>query len=151
MSSLQKNKDTFVHAGFVSKINSDSIIVTLEQNIHCEACHVKGTCGVSESSTKEIEVLNSGDLFKINEHVDVILKGTRVDGIYNTDPEKDASAVQFDFISFEDVLKKGLNVMDTTAFTLSQENKLPIVVFDMNKQGNFLSVCQGNNVGTTVS
>ena len=76
MSSLQKNKDTFIHAGFVSKINSDSIIVTLEQNIHCEACHVKGTCGVSESSTKEIEVLNSGDLFKINEHVDVILKKT---------------------------------------------------------------------------
>ena len=76
MSSLQKNKDTFVHAGFVSKINSDSIIVTLEQNIHCEACHVKGTCGVSESSTKEIEVLNSDDVFKINEHVDVILKKT---------------------------------------------------------------------------
>ena len=76
MSSLQKNKDTFVHAGFVSKINSDSIIVTLEQNIHCGACHVKGTCGVSESSTKEIEVLNSDDLFKINEHVDVILKKT---------------------------------------------------------------------------
>jgi sigma-E factor negative regulatory protein RseC len=74
MSSSQKNKDTFVHAGFISKINSDSVIVTLEQNIHCEACHVKGTCGVSESSTKEIEVPNSGDLFKINEHVDVILK-----------------------------------------------------------------------------
>jgi positive regulator of sigma E activity len=74
MSSIQKNKDTFVHAGFISKINSDSIIVTLEENIHCEACHVKGTCGVSESSTKEIEVPNSGDLFKINEHVDVILK-----------------------------------------------------------------------------
>lgn len=74
MSSLQKNKDTFVHAGFISKINSDSVIVTLEQNIHCEACQVKGTCGVSDSSTKEIEVYNSGDLFQINERVDVILK-----------------------------------------------------------------------------
>ena len=74
MSSLQKNKDTFVHAGIISKINSDSVIVTLKQNIHCESCHAKGTCGVSESSNKEIEVPNSSDVFKINEHVNVILK-----------------------------------------------------------------------------
>ena len=66
---------------------------------------------------------------------DVILKGTRVDGIYNTDPEKDKTAIKFDTISFEDVLKKGLKVMDTTAFTLSQENDLPIIVFDMNTKG----------------
>ena len=76
MSSPQKNKDIFVHAGFISKINSDSVIVILEQNIHCESCHVKGTCGVSESSTKEIEVPNSSAFFKINERVDVILKKT---------------------------------------------------------------------------
>jgi uridylate kinase len=82
---------------------------------------------------------------------DVILKGTRVDGIYNTDPEKDAAAVKFDSISFEDVLKKGLKVMDTTAFTLSQENKLPIIVFDMNKKGNLLKVISGENVGTKVN
>lgn len=74
MSSPQKNKDLFVHAGFISKINSDSVVVTLEQNIHCESCHAKGTCGVSESSTKEIEVHNPSDFFKINERVDVILK-----------------------------------------------------------------------------
>jgi sigma-E factor negative regulatory protein RseC len=74
MSSPQKNKDTFIHAGIISKVNSDSVIVTLEQNIHCESCHAKGTCGVSESSTKEIEVPNSGDIFEINEHVNVILK-----------------------------------------------------------------------------
>lgn len=84
-------------------------------------------------------------------HADVILKGTRVDGVYNADPEKDKNAVKFDFISFEDVLKKGLNVMDTTAFTLSQENKLPIVVFDMNKKGNLLKICEGENIGTVVS
>lgn len=84
-------------------------------------------------------------------HADVILKGTRVDGVYNVDPEKDKNAVKFDFISFEDVLKKGLNVMDTTAFTLSQENKLPIVVFDMNKQGNLLKICEGENIGTVVN
>jgi uridylate kinase len=82
---------------------------------------------------------------------DVILKGTRVDGIYTADPEKDASATKFDRISFEDVLQKGLNVMDTTAFTLSQENELPIVVFDMNKAGNLLKICQGENIGTLVN
>ena len=82
---------------------------------------------------------------------DVILKGTRVDGIYNTDPEKDADAVKFDSISFEDVLRKGLKVMDTTAFTLSQENKLPIIVFDMNKRGNLLKVISGENIGTKVN
>ena len=82
---------------------------------------------------------------------DVILKGTRVDGIYNADPEKDSAAVKFDNISFEDVLRKGLKVMDTTAFTLSQENKLPIIVFDMNKKGNLLKVVSGENIGTTVN
>ena len=81
---------------------------------------------------------------------DVILKGTRVDGIYTSDPEKDSKAVKFDFISFDDVLKKGLKVMDTTAFTLSHENNLPIIVFDMNKKGNLLKVVSGENIGTTV-
>ena len=81
---------------------------------------------------------------------DVILKGTRVDGIYTSDPEIDKKAVKFDFITFEDVIRKGLKVMDTTAFTLSQENKLPIIVFDMNKAGNLLKVVSGENVGTTV-
>ena len=82
---------------------------------------------------------------------DVILKGTRVDGVYNAHPEKNKDAVKFDFISFEDVLKKGLNVMDTTAFTLSQENKLPIIIFDMNKEGNLLKVWKGEPIGTTVT
>ena len=84
-------------------------------------------------------------------HADVILKGTRVDGIYTADPEKDPAAVKFDHITFEDVIKKGLNVMDTTAFTLSLENKLPIVVFDMNKKDNLLRICEGQNIGTVVS
>lgn len=82
---------------------------------------------------------------------DVILKGTRVDGVYDSDPEKNASAMKFDTISFEEVLQKGLNVMDTTAFTLSQENKLPIVIFDMNKKGNLEKICQGENIGTVVN
>jgi uridylate kinase len=82
---------------------------------------------------------------------DVILKGTRVDGIYSADPEKDSTAVKFDQISFKDVLLKGLKVMDTTAFTLSQENELPIIVFDMNKKGNLLKVVSGENIGTEVN
>ena len=82
---------------------------------------------------------------------DVILKGTRVDGIYTSDPEKNKDATKFDSISFNDVLRKGLKVMDTTAFTLSQENELPIIVFDMNKKGNLLKVLDGENVGTKVN
>lgn len=82
---------------------------------------------------------------------DVILKGTRVDGIYTADPEKDKTAVKFDHITFDDVLRKGLKVMDTTAFTLSQENQLPIIVFDMNKKGNLYKVVSGENIGTKVN
>lgn len=83
-------------------------------------------------------------------NADVILKGTRVDGIYNEDPEINKKAVKFDSLSFDEVLKKGLKVMDTTAFTLSQENKLPIIVFDMNTKGNLSRIIKGENVGTRV-
>ena len=82
---------------------------------------------------------------------DVILKGTRVDGIYSADPEKDKSATKFDSISFNEVISKGLKVMDTTAFTLSQENELPIVVFDMNTRGNLMRIVLGENIGTMVN
>ena len=82
---------------------------------------------------------------------EVILKGTRVVGIYTADPEKDSSAKRYETISYTEVYERGLNVMDLTAFTLSQENNLPIVVFDMNKPGNLLRVIQGDNVGTLVS
>ncbi|MCB0485650.1 MAG: UMP kinase [Flavobacteriaceae bacterium] len=81
---------------------------------------------------------------------DVILKGTRVDGVYTSDPEKDSTATKFENITFKDVMSKGLKVMDMTAFTLSEENKLPIIVFDMNKKGNLLKVLSGENVGTKV-
>jgi uridylate kinase len=81
---------------------------------------------------------------------ELVLKGTRVDGIYTADPEKDSNATKFDTISYQEVYERGLNVMDMTAITLCQENKLEIVVFDMNKEGNFLKVCQGDTVGTLV-
>ncbi len=81
---------------------------------------------------------------------DVILKGTRVDGIYTSDPEKDPSATKYEEISFEEIFEKGLKVMDMTAFTLCNENNVPIVVFDMNKTGNLLKVAKGEKVGTIV-
>ena len=81
---------------------------------------------------------------------DVILKGTRVDGIYTSDPEKDASASKYEEISFEEIFEKGLKVMDMTAFTLCNENNVPIVVFNMNKSGNLLRVAKGEKVGTIV-
>ena len=84
-------------------------------------------------------------------NADVILKGTRVDGIYNEDPEKNKEAIKFDDISFEETIRKGLKIMDTTAFTLSKENKLPIVVFDMNTKGNLTKVIMGEKIGTKVS
>ncbi|MBI48680.1 MAG: UMP kinase [Crocinitomicaceae bacterium] len=81
---------------------------------------------------------------------DVILKGTRVDGIYTSDPEKDPSASRYDDICFNEVYEKDLKVMDMTAFTLCNENDLPIVVFDMNKEGNLQRIIDGEKVGTTV-
>lgn len=82
---------------------------------------------------------------------DVILKGTRVDGIYDSDPEKNADAVKFNSLSFDEVFEKNLKVMDMTAFTLSHENKLPIIVFDMNKEGNLEKLIDGETIGTLVN
>ena len=82
---------------------------------------------------------------------DVILKGTRVDGIYNEDPNKNSDAFKFEKITFKEAISKGLKIMDTTAFTLSHENKLPIIVFDINQENNLLKVLNGENVGTLVN
>ncbi|MEI7663980.1 MAG: uridine monophosphate kinase, partial [Bacteroidota bacterium] len=81
---------------------------------------------------------------------DAILKGTRVDGIYTADPEKDPSAVKFDTLTFDEAYAKGLKIMDLTAFTLCRENNMPIVVFDMNTKGNLLKLIRGEAVGTVV-
>jgi len=81
---------------------------------------------------------------------DIILKGTRVDGIYTADPEKDKTATKYDTITFSEVYEKGLEIMDMTAFTLCNENKLPIIIFDMNKPGNLKKIIEGNQVGTLV-
>lgn len=82
---------------------------------------------------------------------DVVLKGTRVDGVYSSDPEKDPSATRYTTLSFQEAYEKGLNIMDMTAFTLCQENKLPIIVFDMNKPGNLMKLLQGEAAGTLIN
>jgi uridylate kinase len=92
----------------------------------------------------------AASLRAIEIEADVVLKGTRVDGIYTADPEKDKSATKYETITFNEVIAKNLNVMDMTAFTLCNENKLPIIVFDMNKIGNLGKVIAGDQIGTLV-
>jgi uridylate kinase len=92
----------------------------------------------------------AGSLRAIEMKADVILKGTRVDGVYDADPEKNPNAKKFETVSFQDCISKNLKVMDMTAFTLCMENKLPIIVFDMNQAGNLLKIVQGESVGTLV-
>ncbi len=92
----------------------------------------------------------AASLRAIEIEADAILKGTRVDGIYTSDPEKDKNAVKYENISFDEVYQKGLNVMDMTAFTLCKENRLPIIVFDMNKKGNLSKLVEGEKLGTLV-
>jgi uridylate kinase len=94
---------------------------------------------------------SAASLRAIEIEADVVLKGTRVDGVYSADPERDMTAERFINISFEEVYQRGLNVMDMTAFTLCKENGLPIIVFDMNKPGNLLKIVKGESVGTLIS
>jgi uridylate kinase len=93
---------------------------------------------------------SAASLRAIEINADVILKGTRVDGIYTADPEKDKTATKFDFITFDDAYSRGLKVMDMTAFTLCKENDLPIIVFDMDTPGNLRRLIEGEQVGTIV-
>jgi len=94
---------------------------------------------------------STASLRAIELQCDVVLKGTRVDGVYSADPEKDPDAIRYNKVSYKEVYEKGLNIMDMTAFTLCQENKLPIIVFDMNKQGNLQRVVQGEEAGTLIN
>jgi uridylate kinase len=94
---------------------------------------------------------STASLRAIEIEADVVLKGTRVDGVYSADPEKDPNAERYSKISFQEVFQKGLNVMDMTAITLCQENNLPIIVFDMNKPGNLQNLVMGETVGTLIT
>ena len=94
---------------------------------------------------------STASLRAIEVQADVVLKGTRVDGVYTKDPEKFPDAVRFKTLKFQEAYEKNLNIMDMTAFTLCMENKLPIIVFDMNKKGNLLKVAKGEEAGTLIS
>jgi uridylate kinase len=94
---------------------------------------------------------STASLRAIELQCDVVLKGTRVDGVYSADPEKDPNAVRYNQVSYKEVYEKGLSIMDMTAFTLCQENKLPIIVFDMNKPGNLKKIMQGEEAGTLIN
>jgi len=94
---------------------------------------------------------STASLRAIEVQADIVLKGTRVDGVYTADPEKDKTATKFDQLSFQEAYERGLNIMDMTAFTLCQENNLPIIVFDMNKAGNLLKVVKGEVAGTLIN
>ncbi|SMD41673.1 uridylate kinase [Aquiflexum balticum DSM 16537] len=94
---------------------------------------------------------STASLRAIEIEADVVLKGTRVDGVYTADPEKDKSATKYSTLSFQEAYEKNLNIMDMTAFTLCQENNLPIVVFDMNKPGNLEKIVKGEDIGTLIT
>jgi len=94
---------------------------------------------------------STASLRAIEMQADVVLKGTRVDGVYTADPEKDPTATKYSHVSYKEVYEKGLSIMDMTAFTLCQENNLPIIVFDMNKPGNLLKIVEGENAGTLIN
>jgi uridylate kinase len=110
------------------------------------ACILSGGTGSPFFTTDTAAALRAVEI-----GADVLLKGTRVDGVYTADPEKDQNAKKFDAISFEEVINKRLQVMDSTAFTLCRDNNMPVIVFDMNKSGNLNKIVNGEKIGTLVN
>jgi len=122
--------------------NRDRVLEAMKINI---VCILSGGTGNPFFTTDTAAALRAVEI-----GADVLLKGTRVDGVYSSDPEKDPKAEKFDNISFEEVIKRRLKVMDSTAFTMCRENNMPLVVFDMNKPGNLNKLINGDGVGTLV-
>ena len=122
--------------------NRDIVLDTLKNGT---VCFLSGGTGNPFFTTDTAAALRAVEIA-----ADVLLKGTRVDGVYTSDPEKDPKAQKFDHISFEEVIKKRLKVMDSTAFTMCMENNMPLVVFDMNKPGNLVKLIDGDSIGTIV-
>jgi uridylate kinase len=123
--------------------NRDKVLEAMKNNT---ICILSGGTGNPFFTTDTAAALRAVEI-----GANVLLKGTRVDGVYTSDPEKDPSAKKFDSISFEEVIKRRLKVMDSTAFTMCRENNMPIVVFDMNKPGNLIKLIGGDPIGTVVS
>ena len=123
--------------------NRDRVVEAMKNNT---ICILSGGTGNPFFTTDTAAALRAVEI-----GADVLLKGTRVDGVYTSDPEKDSNAKKFDSISFEEVINKRLKVMDSTAFTMCRDNNMPLVVFDMNKPGNLSKLIDGERIGTLVS
>ena len=123
--------------------NRDRVVETMKNNTVCILAGGTGNPFFTTDTAAALRAVETG--------ADVLLKGTRVDGVYNADPEKDPDAKKFDNISFEDVIGRRLKVMDSTAFTMCRDNNMPIIVFDMNKSGNLKKLVAGEKIGTLVS
>ena len=124
------------------RVSSQKAISSLESG---EVVILAGGTGNPFFTTDTAAALRSIEI-----HADALLKGTRVDGVYSADPEKDPSATKFNELTFEDAYIKGLNIMDMTAFTLCSENEMPVIVFDVHKAGNLQKILSGDNCGTLI-
>lgn len=122
--------------------NRDRVLEVIESNTVCILAGGTGNPFFTTDTASALRAIEIG--------ADVLLKGTRVDGVYTSDPEKNSNAEKFDMISFEEVLDKRLKVMDSTAFTMCRENNMPVIVFDMNKTGNLIKLIDGEKIGTLV-
>jgi uridylate kinase len=123
--------------------NRDKVLDALKNNT---VCILSGGTGNPFFTTDTASALRAVEI-----GADVLLKGTRVDGVYTSDPEKDPKAERFDIISFEEVINRRLKIMDSTAFTMCRENNMPVIVFDMNKTGNLKKLVNGEKIGTLIS
>jgi uridylate kinase len=123
--------------------NRDRVVDAMKNNV---ICILAGGTGNPFFTTDTASALRAVEL-----GAQVLLKGTRVDGVYTADPEKDPKAERYDKVTFEDVINKRLKVMDATAFTMCMENNIPLIVFDMNKRGNLKKLVEGKNIGTLVT
>jgi uridylate kinase len=123
--------------------NRDRVLEAMKNNIICILAGGTGNPFFTTDTAAALRAVEIG--------ADVLLKGTRVDGVYSADPEKDPKAEKFDKISFEEVIDRRLKVMDSTAFTLCRDNNMPVIVFDMNKSGNLIKLIDGAGIGTLVS
>jgi uridylate kinase len=123
--------------------NRDRVVDTMKNNVICILAGGTGNPFFTTDTASALRAVEIG--------AQVLLKGTRVDGVYSADPEKDPKAERFDRLTFEDVINRRLKVMDATAFTMCMENNIPLIVFDMNKQGNLKKLVDGKNIGTIVT
>ena len=123
--------------------NRDKVLEAMKNKTICILAGGTGNPFFTTDTAAALRAVETG--------ADVLLKGTRVDGVYSADPEKDPKAVKFDKITYEEVINKRLKVMDSTAFTLCRDNNMPMIVFDMNKPGNLIKLVDGASIGTLVS